>query len=43
MKPEILEKLPEFLETLGLSDEPVGIFFTETMPGNALTPAPLPL
>lgn len=43
MDQALLEKLPEFLETLGLNEEPVGIHFTDKLPEKALLPALMPL
>ncbi len=37
------DKLPAMLEALGLDEEPMGIHFTDTEPGDGFTPKPLPL
>jgi len=43
MKPEILQKLPLFLETLGADEEPMGIFYTDQQPDKGFSPEPLDL
>ena len=35
--------LSEFLDILGLTEEPVGIFYTDNKPANGSTPKPMPL
>ena len=39
MKAEIMKDLPEFLDTLGLDEEPMGIHYVETPPPDCLSPA----
>ncbi len=38
-----LDKLPQFLETLGLTEEPMGSYFTESKPESGFTPKPMDL
>lgn len=38
MKAEILQALPDFLATVGLSEEPVGLFYTDSPPVDSLMP-----
>jgi uncharacterized protein (DUF169 family) len=40
MKPELIDKIPKFLEILGLEEEPMGIFYTDTEPGEGFSPNP---
>ena len=35
--------MPKFLETLGLDEEPMGIFYTDTRPVEGFTPEPMDL
>jgi hypothetical protein len=37
------DELKNFLETLGLKEEPVGIFYTDDKPAQATSPKPMPL
>ena len=43
MDTQCLEKLPAFLELLGLGEEPMGIFYTDEEPNSGFTPKPIPL
>lgn len=44
MNPDILEKTPDFLTTLGLEEEPVGLFYTDEKPAEgSSTPKPIDL
>lgn len=38
MQTSITRQLPEFLKTVGLAEEPLGLFYTDTMPEDCLTP-----
>ena len=38
-----LEKLPKFLDALGLKEEPFGVFYTDEKPLNGYSPEPLDL
>lgn len=42
MNQDLNEKLPAFLERLGIDDPPMGIYFTDTQPEDGLTPDPMP-
>jgi uncharacterized protein (DUF169 family) len=42
MNQALKDKLPAFLERLGIDDPPVGIYFTDTQPEDGLTPDPMP-
>ncbi len=43
MTTQFHDGLSEFLATLGLIEEPVGIFYTDNKPENGSTPKPMPL
>jgi uncharacterized protein (DUF169 family) len=38
MKPEILNRLPDFLDVLGLDESPLGIYYSDTEPDAGFTP-----
>jgi len=40
MKPEIMKNLTDFIKTLGLDEEPMGLFHTDKKPKNGFTPKP---
>ena len=40
MKAETIKALPRFLETLGLDEPPMGIFYTDERPAEGMTPKP---
>ena len=40
MRADITESLPQFLEVLGLGEEPLGIFYTDRMPNDGFSPRP---
>ena len=40
MKPELIDEIPKFLEILGLDEEPMGIFYTNTEPAAGFAPNP---
>ena len=40
MNTPILKALPPFLETLGLGEEPMGIFYTDEQPAEGFSPKP---
>ena len=40
MESKLLERLPGFLQTLGLQEEPMGTFFADQPPKDGFTPAP---
>ncbi len=40
MNREILKSLPQFLEILGLDEEPMGIFYTDEKPAEGFSPKP---
>ncbi len=42
MKPTIKEKLPDYMDLMGLDEMPLEIFYTDTEPTEGLTPDPLP-
>lgn len=42
MEPRILESLPGLLDVLGLTEEPMGLFYTNTEPADGFTPKPMP-
>ncbi len=41
MKPDMVDSLPAFLDKLGLSEEPLGVFVTDEKPGEGKSPKPL--
>ncbi|MFP4031655.1 MAG: hypothetical protein ACLFRG_20240 [Desulfococcaceae bacterium] len=43
MNQRLKDKLPEFLDRLGLDDPPMGIYFTDTRPEDGLFPDPMPI
>ncbi len=43
MNPDIIAAMPRFLDVLGLSEEPMGIFYTDKPPGDGLHPKPMDL
>ncbi len=43
MDPNIMKSLPDFLEILGLDEEPMGLFFTDEAPVEGLSPKPISL
>lgn len=43
MKEQIMHSLPQFLETVGLDEEPMGIFYTAEKPDNGFSPKPMDL
>jgi len=43
MHHDVLASLPEFLETLGLAEEPMGLFHTDDKPLEGFTPKPMAL
>ena len=43
MNPQIMEKMPEFLATLGLDQEPMGLFYTDEKPNGCLSPKTIDL
>ena len=43
MNREIIKSLPNFLEILGLDDEPMGIFYTDDKPADGFSPKPMDL
>ena len=38
MNQEITKSLPQFLEVLGLDEEPMGIFYTDEKPADGFSP-----
>ncbi|MFH1539619.1 MAG: DUF169 domain-containing protein, partial [bacterium] len=40
MDRQMLNKLPEFLELIGLDEEPMGIYYTDAKPAEGLSPEP---
>ncbi|MFH1538071.1 MAG: hypothetical protein ABIH66_03875, partial [bacterium] len=40
MDRQMLNKLPEFLELIGLDEEPLGIYYTDAKPAEGLSPEP---
>jgi uncharacterized protein (DUF169 family) len=40
MMTQIIKALPQFLETLGLDEEPMGIFYTDEEPAEGFSPKP---
>jgi uncharacterized protein (DUF169 family) len=40
MDSKLLERLPDFLQTLGLQEQPMGTFFADQPPKDGFTPAP---
>ncbi|MGD9198346.1 MAG: hypothetical protein PVH97_08685, partial [Desulfobacterales bacterium] len=40
MDSKIVNILPQFLETLGLDEEPMGIFYTDEQPAEGFSPKP---
>ncbi|MCP4023945.1 MAG: DUF169 domain-containing protein, partial [Desulfobacteraceae bacterium] len=40
MKTGLLNKMPGFLEVLGLTEEPMGIFFIDEKPSTGFSPKP---
>ena len=42
MDKNILTLLPRLLDTLGLAEEPMGLFYTDTEPEDGFTPKPMP-
>jgi uncharacterized protein (DUF169 family) len=43
MKEEVKEAMPQFLEVLGLDEEPMGIFYTDEKPSEGFSPKPMEL
>ena len=43
MNRQTIENLPQFLETLGLDEEPMGIFYTDEKPADGFSPQPMDL
>lgn len=43
MKSEIYQKLPKFIDVLGLDEEPMGFYFTDKAPESGFSPDPLEL
>jgi uncharacterized protein (DUF169 family) len=43
MNLQVIDLLPEFLSTLGLDEEPLGLFYTDEQPREAFTPKAKPL
>ena len=43
MPPELTKRLPSFLERVGLDEEPMGIFYTDTQPDHGFSPKPADL
>ena len=43
MKNDLIRALPQFLETLGLDEEPMGIFYTDGEPSEGISPKPMDL
>ncbi len=43
MNQEIAKSLPQFLEVLGLDEEPIGIFYTDEKPDDGFSPKPMDL
>jgi len=43
MNQEIAKSLPQFLEVLGLDEEPMGIFYTDEKPADGFSPKPMDL
>ena len=43
MNANILNSLPKFLETLGLDEEPMGLFYTDEKPVEGFSPKPMDL
>jgi len=43
MNNNLLKSLPKFLETLGLDEEPMGLFYTDEKPGEGFSPKPMDL
>jgi len=43
MKDQIMKPLPQFLETLGLDEEPMGIFYAAEKPTEGFSPKPMDL
>ena len=42
MDAQLIEQLPRFLDRLMLTEEPVGVFYTDKKPENGLSPNPMP-
>lgn len=43
MNTQIVESLPQFLEIMGLDEEPMGIFYTDEKPSKGFSPKPIEL
>lgn len=43
MKEQVMKSLPQFLETIGVDEEPMGIFYTDEKPDQGFSPKPLDL
>ena len=43
MSKTVMEKLPQFIETLGLTEEPMGSYLTERKPESRFSPHPMDL
>ena len=43
MNMQNLDKLPKFLEKLGIDEEPMGLFYTDQKPAEGLSPKPMAL
>ena len=40
---EVMKTLPRLLETVGLDEEPMGIFYTDEQPAEGFSPKPMDL
>ncbi len=43
MDADVLKLLPNFLKTLGIDEEPMGLFYTDEKPGEGFSPKPMDL
>jgi uncharacterized protein (DUF169 family) len=43
MKEQVMDSLPKFLETIGVDEEPMGIFYAAEKPDNGFSPKPMEL
>jgi hypothetical protein len=40
MEKQLLKNLPRFLDRMGLTEDPMGIFYTDEKPGAGFSPKP---
>ena len=43
MTEQVMQSLPQFLETIGVDEEPMGIFYAAEKPAKGFSPKPMDL